>query len=246
MAFCGSCGTQVQDGARFCPVCGNDLAAAPAAPVAQPQVQQFQQPAPVPPPAPPQEQQWQPAPPPIPVAPPIQTPPLEPQASPPVPVAPPVQQAPPEQQWQQPQQPPQQQWQQPYQQQPYQQQPYQQPGTQSDAEANKGMAILSYLIFFVPLIAGTHKTSPFVKFHVNQGTVLVIFSVALSIVTAILSAIFSAILFAARAYGIIGLITGLFTLIGFAPLVLVIMGIINASKGVTKQLPIIGKFNIIK
>ena len=255
MAFCGSCGTQVQDGTRFCPVCGNDLAAAPVAP---PQEQQYQ---PVAPPVqapPPVQEQWQ-APPQVQAPPP---PPVQVAPPPPVQVAPPAppqfQQAPPppppvQQQWQQAPPPPppaQQQWQQapqqPYGQQPYPQQPYPQQPPQNDAEANKGMAILSYLIFFVPLIAGTHKTSPFVKFHVNQGTVLVIFSVALSIATAILSAIFSALLFAARAYGIIALVTGLFTLIGFAPLVLVIIGIINASKGVMKQLPIIGKFNIIK
>ena len=218
MAFCGSCGTQVQDGIRFCPTCGNDLAAASVAPAA----------------APPQEQQYQPAPPP-----PVQAPP------PPVQAPPPIQQAPPQQQWQAPPQqqqwqaPPQQQWQQPG------QQPYPQP-PQNDAEANKGMAILSYIIFFVPLIAGTHKTSPYVKFHANQGTVLAIFSVVFSIAMAILSAIFAAILVAARAYGIVALVTGLFSLLGFLPLVLVIIGIINASKGVMKPLPVIGKFNIIK
>ena len=43
----------------------------------------------------------------------------------------------------------------------------------NDAEQNKMMAILSYIIFFIPLITGDHKKSPFVKFHVNQGTLLV-------------------------------------------------------------------------
>ena len=39
----------------------------------------------------------------------------------------------------------------------------------NDAEQNKGMAIVAYILFFVPLITGDHLKSPFVQFHTNQG-----------------------------------------------------------------------------
>ena len=117
----------------------------------------------------------------------------------------------------------------------------------NDAEQNKPMAILAYILFFVPLFAGAHKTSDFVKYHTNQGTVLAIFSVALSIATSILSAIFKAI------FNVILLpelwwfgIRPLLSLLWLAPLALCIIGIINAAKNQMKPLPVIGKFTIIK
>jgi len=109
-----------------------------------------------------------------------------------------------------------------------------------DMADNKTMAILSYILFFVPLLMGLHKTSPFVKFHANQGTVLFIaaalYGVAYGILTAILIFI-----------PIIGWL--IIMLLGLASLLflgLCIMGIINAVNGQAKQLPVIGKFNIIK
>ena len=145
---------------------------------------------------------------------------------------------------------------------PPQQQYQQQPGygppvmpgvplsPEQDAQQNKGMAILAYLIFFVPLIAGTHKTSPYVKYHTNQGTVLAIFSIGCSIVFGILQAIILAIFTASLAFGALLAFTTIFGLlwfiIGIFILVLVILGIVNASGGKIKPLPVIGKFTIIK
>jgi len=185
------------------------------------------------------------------------------QQAPPVQPPQPEQQYQPQQQYQQPQQqyqPPQQQYQQPQQQyqQPQQQYQYQQPVVPGapmtdearDAQENKTMAILAYIIFFIPLLAGTHKTSPFVKFHTNQGTVLAIGSVGLSIVLSILSAILTAIFTATFAWGALGLILGLFGLlwsvVGIGITVLCILGIVNAAQGKMKELPVIGKFTIIK
>jgi uncharacterized membrane protein len=134
------------------------------------------------------------------------------------------------------------------------QQPY--PGAgmpltpQQDAEANKGMSILAYIVFFVPLIAGTHKTSPFARFHTNQGTVLAITSISLSVVMSIISAILTALLFNPGTWGasltistIIGI---LWMVIGLAILALAILGIVNAAGGKMKPLPVIGKFKILK
>jgi len=117
---------------------------------------------------------------------------------------------------------------------------------QGDAEQNKGMAVLAYILFFVPLLAGTHKTSEFVKFHTNQGIVLVIFCVAFGIVTSILSAIIMGIAVASLAVGLIMTVPVIIGLLWIFPLVLVIVGIVNAATGKMNPLPVIGKFTILK
>ena len=107
---------------------------------------------------------------------------------------------------------------------------------------NKGMAVVAYLLFFIPLLAGAHKKSPFVKFHANQGTVLFLFSVPLWIVTAIVTTI----LFRMSS-GIPAIVFGLLTpLVSIVILVLLVVGIINAASGKMKPLPLIGKITIIK
>lgn len=125
---------------------------------------------------------------------------------------------------------------------------YQQPMAQnSDAEANKGMAIIAYILFFVPLLTGDVKKSPFVKFHTNQGTILFIFTVALGIAINIVLAILRAILFNVFAWGLFGVLSTLLNILWLAPTVLLVLGIINAAGGKTTPLPIIGdKIEIIK
>jgi uncharacterized membrane protein len=118
----------------------------------------------------------------------------------------------------------------------------------NDAEANKGMAVLAYILFFVPLLAGTYKTSPFVKYHTNQGTILAIFAVALVIAENILLAILRVILldvfYIWGAYSMLSLILNILWL---APTALCIIGIVNAVGGKTQPLPVIGdKFTILK
>lgn len=223
MAFCGSCGAQVQDGIKFCQVCGQAVGAAPAQPI-QPQ-------------APAQPVQQVPA---QPVhQPPVQPPPAQAyQQQAPVQAAPQVQ---------------------PTAAQPVQQQVYQPPVVPGapqqadirDAQDNKTMAWLSYLLFFIPLLTGAHKTSPFVKFHANQGTVLFLASAALSIVFGILSAIITAILTASIAtWGAALTIASIFGFIWLALAIVItvfaIVGIINAVNGRMKPLPVIGRFTIIK
>jgi uncharacterized membrane protein len=120
-----------------------------------------------------------------------------------------------------------------------------------DAEDNKLMAVLSYIIFFIPLLAGEHKKSPFVKFHVNQGTVLFVTMIAWGIVYGILSAIITALLFnplswSGAGVGIYGIVTTILSLVWLIPSILSIMGIVGAVTGKTKPLPLIGKFKIIK
>ncbi|MDR1829471.1 MAG: zinc-ribbon domain-containing protein, partial [Candidatus Fibromonas sp.] len=122
----------------------------------------------------------------------------------------------------------------------------------NDAEQNKGMAAIAYFLFFVPIITGDHKRSPFVMFHTNQGMVLFITYVAMWIASSILVSILYRV-FAAAIYrsplgswgllSLFGLITPLFSIV---MLVLFIIGIVNALNGRMKPLPIIGRITLIK
>lgn len=180
MAFCGNCGTQVQNGALFCQACGQAMAApgaAPAQPVQQPGAQ---------------EQVYRP---------------------PVVPGAP-------------------------------------QQADIRDAQENKTMAWLSYLLFFIPLLTGAHKRSPFVRFHANQGTVLFLFSLACSLVLGILSAIVTGIFSASlhvRALLAVSSIWGIIWLVyGIGVTILAVVGIIHAANGRMQPLPLIGRIHIIR
>ncbi|HAR96012.1 MAG TPA: hypothetical protein DCR97_08645 [Deltaproteobacteria bacterium] len=98
-----------------------------------------------------------------------------------------------------------------------------------DVEKNKAMAILSYIIFFIPLIAA--RESKFALYHANQGLVLFLAAVVINIVGGIVPFI------------------GWFIILPFgwiAVVILAIIGIINASKGLMKPLPLIGGITIIK
>ena len=119
-----------------------------------------------------------------------------------------------------------------------------------DAGDNKTMSILSYILFFIPLLTGAHKTSPFLKYHVNQGTILFGVAAAYGIVSAILSSIIRV------PVTVWGIETGVYTTPGWLSAVLWIVslgicalcvcGIYNAATGKMKPLPLIGRFTIIK
>jgi uncharacterized membrane protein len=101
------------------------------------------------------------------------------------------------------------------------------------------MAVIAYILFFVPLLTGDHKKSPFVKFHTNQGTVLFLTWIAWWFVSLILGFIFRGFF-----------LWAIYALVNFAAwvgvIVLLVLGIINAANGRMKPLPLIGKFTIIK
>lgn len=118
---------------------------------------------------------------------------------------------------------------------------------EADIEANKAMAVLSYLgiLVLIPIFAA--KQSPFARFHANQGLVLFLAAVAYGILSAIILAIVGAIVFSS--YSGFGLYTALSLILNLGYiffLVLAIMGIVNAVKGEEKRLPLIGNIQILK
>ena len=99
--------------------------------------------------------------------------------------------------------------------------------TNTTKSNEKLMCILAYLIFFLPLIVIPDSENG--KFHANQGLLVLLLSVALSIIAVI---------------PILGWIVGL---VGWIfVVVLIVMGMINANNMEMKELPVIGKFKIIK
>jgi len=101
----------------------------------------------------------------------------------------------------------------------------------ADAEQNKIMGILAYIIFLIPLLAA--KESRFAMYHANQGLVLFFGIIAVMFASIILAFI-----------PIVGWLISFCAWIGL--MVFAIMGIINASKGECKPLPLIGNFQILK
>ncbi|MDR2106722.1 MAG: hypothetical protein LBP24_04880 [Coriobacteriales bacterium] len=112
----------------------------------------------------------------------------------------------------------------------------------NDVQENKVMALLAYLgiLFLIPLLTGTVKTSPFTKYHTNQGIILFIVEIVYGVAYAIVATILAFI-------PIIGaLIAGLLSLFYLVFLVFIILGIINALNGKLQPLPLIGGIQLLK
>ncbi|MFQ9047428.1 zinc-ribbon domain-containing protein [Pseudoruminococcus massiliensis] len=245
MQFCNQCGAQMNDGAKFCPKCG--------ATIGQPQAPQYSQPnndqsfnAPGFNPAPNNYQQQ------------TQVPPQQQVYG----QVPPPQQQPPVygQNTQIP---------------PYQAPKtgnffkdilntpdYTAQYDPADIANSKGITIASYfwILFWLPL--AVNSNSRYGRFHANQALLMLIASAACSLVSWILNLIIGAIFvvkntvgnafmtgnyseYVTSGFGLF--LSGLFGFILAIPsLAFLILGIINAANGKAKELPIIGKFRIIK
>lgn len=108
-----------------------------------------------------------------------------------------------------------------------------------EAQENKVIFILSYLLFFLPLVSC--PGSKIGRFHANQGLVLLITSVVGQIAVTILSSVLLSISWGL--WAITSLISWGWAIVVLA---LVIIGMVNANKGEQKPLPVIGKITIIK
>lgn len=213
MAFCAKCGAQLADGSLFCANCGAPLQQQ----YQQPNQQQYRQ-------AP--NQQYQ-------------------QANQQYRQAPNQQYQQPNQQYQQPNQ----QYQQPNQQYRQGNQQYQQAQPSAfenffntpdytaqmhpnDIQQNKAMGILAYLgiLVLIPIFAAPQ--SKFARFHSNQGLILDIAVMILSILSGILTSVVPPLAI-------------LFVLLDIPVIALLVLGIVNAASGKAKELPLIGKIRIL-
>ena len=104
---------------------------------------------------------------------------------------------------------------------------------EKDIADNRGLALLAYigLLWLVPLLAA--PKSAFARYHVNQGLVLWIANLILSAGGFVLCLI--------PVFGVLVL-----SALSLIILVLRIIGIVNAVQCRAKELPIIGKYTILK
>ena len=95
---------------------------------------------------------------------------------------------------------------------------------------NKTLSILSYITIIgwvVAYFSGTDKADVLLKYHLRQSLGLAIVSIVFNIAFTIIASIIPSLSF-------IGLV-------GYAFIILWIMGIINAANGALKPVPLIGK-----
>jgi uncharacterized membrane protein len=100
--------------------------------------------------------------------------------------------------------------------------------SQEDIEKNKVVSAFAYFIFFLPLLAC--PGSPFGKFHANQGLLLLITCVAGEFILGLVP--------------VFGWI--ILPVFSIAMFIIGIIGLINTLNGNAKELPVIGKYKIIK
>ena len=114
--------------------------------------------------------------------------------------------------------------------------------SQQDIDQNKIMGILSYfgILVLIPIFAA--KESPFARFHANQGLVLLVAGILVGMATSLVGMLFGLIH--------IDVLTVLWNIVSWLIRVtmfaLMILCIVNAASGKTKELPLVGNFRILK
>ena len=115
---------------------------------------------------------------------------------------------------------------------------------QEDIEKGKAMAGLAYLgiLFFLPLVVCPE--SKYGKFHANQGLLLLILSIGSSVALTIIITILGWLPYIGWLLSALSSI--IYLLLSLALLGLAIIGLINGFGGKAKELPIIGKYRLLK
>lgn len=108
-------------------------------------------------------------------------------------------------------------------------------------EKNAILAVFAYLGFLVLIPIFAAKNSSFVRYHTNQGLILFLAEVAYCIFYCVLTGILTAISWRLSLF-----IASILSIASFVFLVLAIIGLVNVAQGREKQLPIIGKFTLLK
>lgn len=101
-----------------------------------------------------------------------------------------------------------------------------------DASQNKVFGVLCYLGFFWLIPFFVKRDSNYVKFHLNQGLILIICDIGTSLVSTILTKV-------GLNFG------GYISILNIVWFVFTIMGIVHAVKEEEIELPVIGQFKIL-
>lgn len=117
-----------------------------------------------------------------------------------------------------------------------------------DINDNKILSLFSYLgiLVLIPIFAA--KDSKFAKFHANQGLVIIIAGIALSVIEFIIGLVLGLTLYKIAIIGaILSFVIGLvFWVLRIAIIALEIYGIINACQGKAVKFPYFDKLTILK
>ena len=136
--------------------------------------------------------------------------------------------------------------------------------TEADRRNNHVLGLVCYMGLYVLIPLLTVKKSRFVKFHANQGIVLMLANIVIQVINVVVTLLFgvlggvaSGIGAAAQSEGailatggILGVISFLWSLfmaaIGIFFFVITIIGMVTAAQGKAKALPLISKIHLIK
>ena len=112
-----------------------------------------------------------------------------------------------------------------------------------DIEENCILSVVSYIpfLFFVPMII--KPRSGYLRFHGTQGLTMFLVSLVLEFFNMLLNAIISSVLVNMVGSVLTILIT---VIINMYILLMISIGIANSVKGIAKELPIIGKYQLLK
>ena len=118
-----------------------------------------------------------------------------------------------------------------------------------DVQRHKGIAILGYFFFVIPLVLAPH--SKFARFHANQGLLLfilwcvaVVGTVVLTLGWHMMENVLDNIPVLKFFVGCFANVIPVFLIIGM--IALTIMGIVHAANGDRKELPLLGHLSLIK
>ncbi len=99
----------------------------------------------------------------------------------------------------------------------------------ADIENGKGLSVVAYIGLLVLIPIFLANNNEFIRFHANQGLVLLIAGLIVNLLVQI-----------PLVGWIVGLVGGIFCFVAM------IIGIVNAVGGKAKELPLIGKLRILK
>ena len=116
--------------------------------------------------------------------------------------------------------------------------------TANDIQTGKGMSVLSYLglLWLIPFFDNTRRNNPYVRFHMNQGLILLIISLIIQVIGAVVCAVLD-FFWLSFISSIVGVAVDFVQFIIFA---FEILGIVNVLKNTAKELPFIGFIQILK